>query len=74
MTLLLASVNGPDEAEIAVAQGAEGTGSGSRVIQLTAGQVLRVMGAQDGNAAPISSSIISGPDGRTRLTMARLAA
>lgn len=56
-----------------VAEGAEGTGSGSRVIQLTAGQVIRLMGAQDGNAAPINTFIQSGPDGRSRITLVRIA-
>lgn len=55
-----------------VAQGTESTGSGSRVFQLTAGQQLRLMGAQDGNAAPINTFIQSGSDGRSRITIVRL--
>ena len=56
-----------------VAQGTESTGSGSRVFQLTAGQQLRLMGAQDGNAGPTGTFIQSGSDGRSRITIVRIA-
>lgn len=55
-----------------VAQGTESTGSGSRVFQLTAGQTIQLMGAQDGNAAPSSTRIISDTAGRSRITIVRL--
>lgn len=50
----------------------ESTGSGSRVMQLTAGQQIRIMGAHSGNGTP-NCFIISGNEGRCRVTMARLA-
>ena len=53
------------------ALGQEATGSGSRIFQLTAGQVLRIMGAQSGNGSN-DSRILSDGDGRCRITIVRL--
>ena len=53
------------------ALGQEGTGSGSRVFDLTAGQQLRIMGAQEGNGSN-TSTILSNDDGRCRITIVRL--
>lgn len=53
------------------ALGTENTGSGSRVMQLVAGDTLKIMGAQEGNGSN-TSEIKSDANGRCRLTIVRL--
>ncbi len=68
----LASVNIGGSPSIGLpALSSESTGSGTRVIQLTAGQQIKIMGAHSGNGTP-NCFIISGPDGRSRITITRL--
>lgn len=69
---MIASVNIGGSPSVSLpAESSEGTGSGTRVMDLTAGQQIGIQGAHNGNGTP-NCFIMSNSDGRCRVTLVRL--